>query len=48
VTVIFDLRSSHRRRGPRRLVFELARRGHPDVALFTVYRVLVRRQLPGR
>ncbi|HYB46274.1 MAG TPA: hypothetical protein VED20_02790 [Streptosporangiaceae bacterium] len=48
MTVICDLRSSHRRRGPRRLVFELARRGHPDISLSTVYRVLVRRQLPGR
>ncbi len=43
--VICDLRSSHRRWGPRRLVFELAKRGHPDVSRSTVYRVLVRHQL---
>jgi len=43
--VICDLRSSHRRWGPRRLVFELARRGRPDISRSTVYRVLVRRQL---
>jgi transposase InsO family protein len=43
--VICDLRGSHRRWGPRRLVFELARRGHPDISRSTVYRVLVRRQL---
>jgi len=30
--VICDLRGSHRRSGPRRLVFELARRGHPDIS----------------
>ena len=30
--VICDLRSWHRRWGPRRLVFELARRGHPDIS----------------
>jgi transposase InsO family protein len=43
--VICDLRSSHRQWGPRRLVFELAKRGHPDVSRSTVYRVLVRHQL---
>jgi transposase len=43
--VICDLRSAHRRWGPRRLVFELAKRGHPDVSRSTVYRVLVRHQL---
>ena len=42
--VICDLRGSHRRRGPRRLVFELGKRGHP-VSRSTVYRVLVRHQL---
>jgi hypothetical protein len=31
--------------GPRRLVFELAKRGHLDISRSTVYRVLVRRQL---
>ena len=40
--VICDLRRSHRRWGPRRLVFELGKRGHPDVSRSTVYRVLVR------
>ena len=30
--VICDLRGSHRRWSPRRLVFELARRGHPDIS----------------
>jgi transposase len=46
--VIRDLRGSHRRWGPRRLVFELGKRGHP-VSQSTVYRVLVRHQLlqPG-
>jgi len=39
------LRTSHRRWGPRRLVFELAKRGHPDVSRSTVYRVLVRHQM---
>ena len=43
--VICDLRASHRRWGPRRLVFELAKRGHPDVSRSTVYRVLVRHRL---
>jgi transposase len=43
--VICDLRSSHRQWGPRRLVFELAKRGHPDVSRSTVCRVLVRHQL---
>jgi transposase len=43
--VICDLRGSHRGWGPRRLVFELAKRGHPDVSRSTVYRVLVRHQL---
>ena len=43
--VICDLRGSHRRWGPRRLVFELAKRGHPDISRSTVYRVLVRHGL---
>ena len=43
--VICELRRAHRRWGPRRLVFELDRRGHPDVSRSTVYRVLVRHQL---
>jgi transposase len=43
--VICDLRGSHRRWGPRRLVFELGKRGYPGISRSTVYRVLVRRQL---
>jgi transposase len=43
--VICDLRVAHRGWGPRRLVFELTRRGHPDVSRSTVYRVLVRHHL---
>ena len=39
--VICGLRSSHRRWGPRRLVFELGKRGHP-VSRSAVCRVLVR------
>ena len=42
--MICDLCGSHRRWGPRRLVFELGKRGHP-VSRSTVYRVLVRHQL---
>jgi transposase InsO family protein len=43
--VICDLRAGHRSWGPRRLVFELERRGHPGVSRSTVYRVLVRHHL---
>ena len=43
--VICDLRAARRSWGPRRLVFELERRGHPGVSRSTVYRVLVRRHL---
>ena len=43
--VICDLRTAHRSWGPRRLVFELERRGHPGVSRSTVYRVLVRHHL---
>ena len=43
--VICDLRTAHRGWGPRRLVFELERRGHPGGSRSTVYRVLVRRHL---
>ena len=43
--VICDLRGAHRSWGPRRLVFELERRGHPGVSRSTVYRVLVRHHL---
>ena len=43
--VICELRGSHRRWGPRRLVFELSKRGHPGISRSTVYRVLVRHGL---
>jgi transposase InsO family protein len=43
--VICDLRAAHRSWGPRRLVFELERRGHPGVSRSTVYRVLVRHRM---
>ena len=36
--VICDLRTAHRSWGPRRLAFELERRGHPGVSRSTVYR----------
>jgi transposase len=42
--LICELRREHRRWGPRRLEFELAKRGH-DVARSTIYRVLVRSHL---
>lgn len=42
--LICELRRSHRRWGPRRLEFELARLGH-KVARSTIYRVLVRNHL---
>ena len=43
--VICDLRTAHRSWGPRRLAFELERRGHPGISRSTVYRVLVRYHL---
>ena len=43
--VICELRRAHRRWGPRRLVFELDRRGHLGLSRSTVYRVLVRHRL---
>jgi transposase InsO family protein len=43
--VICELRRAHRGWGPRRLVFELARRGYPGLSRSTIYRVLVRRRL---
>ena len=43
--VICELRRAHLRWGPRRLVFELDRRGYPAVSRSTIYRVLVRYQL---
>jgi len=43
--VICELRRAHRRWGPRRLVFELDRRGYSGLSRSTVYRVLVRHRL---
>jgi transposase InsO family protein len=43
--LICELRWAHRRWGPRRLVFEMERRGYPGLSRSTVYRVLVRHQL---
>jgi transposase len=42
--LICELRRGHRRWGPRRLEFELAKDGH-KVARSTIYRVLVRNHL---
>ena len=43
--LVCELRRAHRRWGPRRLVFELDRRGHPGLSRSTVYRILVRHHL---
>jgi transposase InsO family protein len=43
--VICELRRAHRRWGPRRLVFELDRRGYPGLSRSTIYRVLIRHHL---
>jgi transposase InsO family protein len=43
--LICELRRAHPRWGPRRLVFEMGRRGHPGLSRSTAYRVLVRHQL---
>jgi transposase len=43
--LICELRRAHCRWGPRRLVFEVDRRGYPGLSRSTVYRVLVRHQL---
>ena len=43
--LICELRRAHGRWGPRRLVFELDRRGYPGLSRSTVYRVLVRQRL---
>src|SRR5215831_6586301 len=42
---ICEPRRAHCRWGPRRLVFEMGRRGYPGLSRSTVYRVLVRHQL---
>jgi transposase len=44
-SAICELRRAHRRWGPKRLVFEMDRRGHGAVTRSTVYRVLVRNGL---
>jgi transposase InsO family protein len=41
-TAICEMRRTHPKWGPRRLVFEMDRRGHGTVTRSTVYRVLVR------
>jgi transposase InsO family protein len=43
--VICELRRAHPKWGPRRLVFEMGRRGHGTVTRSTVYRTLVRNGL---
>jgi transposase InsO family protein len=44
-SAICELRRAHRKWGPKRLVFEMGRRGHGTVTRSTVYRVLIRNQL---
>ena len=44
-SAICELRRGHKRWGPKRLVFEMGRRGHGSVTRSTVYRVLVRNGL---
>ena len=44
-SAICELRRAHRRWGPKRLVFEMDRRGHGIVTRSTVYRALVRNGL---
>jgi transposase InsO family protein len=44
-SAVCELRRAHPRWGPKRLVFEMARRGHGTVTRSTVYRVLVRNGL---
>jgi transposase InsO family protein len=44
-SAVCELRRAHRRWGPKRLVFEMGRRGHGAVTRSTVYRVLVRNGL---
>ena len=43
--LICELRRAHPKWGPRRLVFEMGRRGHGTVTRSTVYRTLVRNGL---
>jgi transposase InsO family protein len=44
-SAVCELRRAHRKWGPKRLVFEMGRRGHGVVTRSTVYRVLIRNQL---
>jgi len=44
-SAVCELRRTHHKWGPKRLVFEMGRRGHGTVTRSTVYRVLVRNQL---
>jgi transposase len=44
-SAVCELRRAHPKWGPRRLVFEMDRRGHGTVTRSTVYRVLVRNGL---
>jgi transposase InsO family protein len=44
-SAVCELRRAHRKWGPKRLVFEMGRRGHGTVTRSTVYRVLIRNQL---
>src|SRR5260370_33379866 len=44
-SAVCELRRAHRKWGPKRLVFEMGRRGLGTVTRSTVYRVLVRDQL---
>ena len=44
-SVVCELRRAHGKWGPKRLVFEMGRRGRGTVTRSTVYRVLVRNQL---
>jgi transposase-like protein len=44
-SAVCELRRAHRKWGPKRLVFEMGRRGLGTVTRATVYRVLVRNQL---
>jgi transposase InsO family protein len=44
-TAVCELRRAHRKWGPKRLVFEMGRRGLGAVTRSTVYRVLIRNQL---
>ncbi len=44
-SAVCELRRAHPKWGPKRLVFEMGRRGHGTVTRSTVYRVLVRSKL---